>query len=88
MQLAGIGYGNDQSGVVGFQRHEVITKHQLCRDTAEKIGIDALLAKIDEGAPVSLGETLGRVALSPVVQDANGYRIIARCCHKSLAPRT
>src|SRR5271156_1623440 len=55
MELAGIGEGNDQSRVMRFKRDELVAKHQLRGNTTEKVGINALLAQIHEGAAITLG---------------------------------
>ena len=81
LQLAGIGHGDDQRGVVRLERHEVVAEHQLGGDAAEKFRIDALLAQIDERAAVALGEAAGLLALGSVVRQSWQRRIVRRCGH-------
>ena len=81
LQLAGIGHGDHQGGVVGLQRHEFVAEHQFGRDAAEKIGIDALLAQIHERATIALGEPARLIALGGLVRHAWNDRIVRRCSH-------
>src|SRR5277367_553654 len=55
MELAGIGHGDDQSGVVRFERDELVAKHQFGGNAAEEVGVDALFAQVHEGAAIALG---------------------------------
>ena len=50
-----------------FQRHEVVAEHQLCRDAANELRIDPLLAEVDERAVIMLGELLGPLAFNSAV---------------------
>ncbi len=63
MQLARIGHRDDERRVVRLERHEVVPEHHLGRNAAEKLGIDALLAQVDEWAPIALGEAPSLIAL-------------------------
>jgi hypothetical protein len=58
-----------------FKRHEVVTEHQLGRDAANKLRIDALLAKVDERAPIALGKLLGPLNVSHSIWTVYDYRI-------------
>ena len=61
--LAGISYRDGQQIVVNFKRHEVVTEHQVRGNGAEKLEVDALLAKINEGAAVALRKFAGEFTL-------------------------
>jgi len=48
---------------VNFKRHEVVTEHQVRGNGAEKFGVYALFAKINEGAAIALRKLAGEFAL-------------------------
>ncbi len=68
LQLAGIGHGDHQGGFVGLERDEFVAKHQFGGNAAEKIGINALLAQVHEGAAIAFGEAASLFALGGVVR--------------------
>ena len=49
-----------------FERDEVVAEHQFGGNAAEKLGIDALFAEIDEGAAIALGQAASLFALGGV----------------------
>ncbi len=76
-----------ERGVVRFERDEVVAKHQLGGNAAEQVGINALLAQIDEGAAIALGEAASLVAFGGVVGAAGNNRIVGDGCHRDSIPR-
>src|SRR5690242_757617 len=60
--LAGFGDGDGQHVVLNFQRHEVVAEHQVRLNGAKEFRVDALLAQIDEGKPVTFGQLAGVLA--------------------------
>ena len=74
LQLAGVGDGYDEGAVVTFERDKFVAKHHLRGDAAEKFGVDALFAEIDERAAITFGEAAGLIALGGVVGNAGGNR--------------
>src|SRR5277367_6008823 len=90
LELAGIGHGDHQGGVMSFQWHEFVAKHQFGGDAAEEVGINALFAKIDEGAAIAFGEAARLFAFGGLVCAAGNERIVGRIVggggHRVLSP--
>ncbi len=84
LQLAGIGDGYDEGAVVALEWYKFVAKHHFRGDAAEKLGVDALFAKIDERAAITLGEAAGLISLGGVVRNTGGNGI--HCGHYPVAP--
>ena len=82
--LAGVGDGNGKRTVVKFERNEVITEHQVRGNGPEQVGVDALLAQIDEAAAISLREFARDFALVKSLGAVGGCPIVFRCGHNVL----
>ena len=64
VEIARIGERDIERPVLRLQRHEVVAEHQIDRDGAEQVVIDAGFPQIDELAAVARGDGL-RLLLSP-----------------------
>src|SRR5712692_934371 len=91
LHLAGIRCGDGQNIVVHFKRNEVVTEHQVRRDSTKKFRIDALLPKIDESETVSFREFARKLALLlfvTVAGEPGHWRKLFRGSHESLLWRS
>src|SRR5579863_4186786 len=69
-----------------FEWDEFVAKHQLGRNAAEKVGINALFEQIHEGAAIAFGEAASLVAFGGVVRAAGNNRIVGGGSHRALSP--
>src|SRR4029077_17730002 len=82
--LARIRDDDDEGAVARFERDEIVTEHQLGRDAADKLGINALLAKIHKGTAVTLGELAGLLLLRAIVWRASRIDVTICSDHECL----
>ena len=73
VEIARIGQGDFERPVVGLHRHEVVAEHQVDRNGAEQVVIDADFAQVDELAVVALGQRLRALAISCSRIDAEEF---------------